>query len=77
MAGKNWQAGSKNLIPARAFPCLVAIAVAGTPASALCASFDPASDLASIDPNVLWEILIGGVVVCAFLASLAIWIHYQ
>jgi diguanylate cyclase (GGDEF)-like protein/PAS domain S-box-containing protein len=75
MAGKNWQAGSKNLIPARAFACLVAIAVAGTPARGLCASFDPASYIASIDPNVLWEILIGGVVVCAFLASLAIWIH--
>jgi diguanylate cyclase (GGDEF)-like protein/PAS domain S-box-containing protein len=75
MAGKNWQAGSKNSIPAQAFACLVAIAVAGTPARAFCASFDPASYLASIDPNVLWEILIGVVVVCAFLASLAIWIH--
>src|SRR6516164_7572224 len=75
MAGKNWQAGSKNSIPARAFACLVAIAVAGTPGRARCASFDPASYVASIDPNVLWEILIGGVVVCAFLTSLAIWIH--
>src|SRR5215469_15140961 len=57
MAGKNWQAGSRNSIPAH-----------GT-------NFDPARYLASIDPNVLWEILIGGVVVCAFLASLALWIH--
>jgi diguanylate cyclase (GGDEF)-like protein/PAS domain S-box-containing protein len=75
MAGKNWQAGSKNFIPARASACLVAIAVAGTPNAAFCASFDPAKYLASIDPNVLWEILIGVVVVCAFLASLAICIH--
>ena len=75
MAGKNWQAGSKNSIPARAFTCLVAIAAAGTPARALCATFDPANYVASLDPNVLWEILIGGVVVCAFLTSLAIWIH--
>ena len=29
----------------------------------------------SLDPNVLWEVLIGGIVVCAFLASLALWIH--
>ena len=75
MAGKNWQAGSKNSIPAQAFACLVAVVVVGTPAPALCANFDPARYLASIDPNVLWEILIGGIVVCAFLASLAIWIH--
>jgi diguanylate cyclase (GGDEF)-like protein/PAS domain S-box-containing protein len=75
MAGKNWQAGSRNLIPARVYPCLVAIAVAGTPGRALCASFDPAVYLASIAPNVLWEILIGAVVVCAFLASFAIVVH--
>src|SRR5579871_2540244 len=75
MAGKNWQAGSKNSIPAQAFTCLVAIAAAGMPARALCASFDSASYVGSIDPNVLWEILIGVVVVCSFLASLAIWIH--
>jgi diguanylate cyclase (GGDEF)-like protein/PAS domain S-box-containing protein len=75
MAGKNWQAGSKNSIPAQAFACLVAIAVAGAPARALCASFDPANYVASLDPNVLWEALIGSVVVCAFLAALAIWTH--
>jgi len=75
MAGKIWQAGSKNSIPARASACLVAIAASGTPSRALCAGIDPARYFASIDPNVLWEILIGAVVVCAFLASLAIWIH--
>jgi diguanylate cyclase (GGDEF)-like protein/PAS domain S-box-containing protein len=75
MAGKNWQAGRQNSIPARASACLVAIAVAGAPSPALCTDFDPARYFASIHPNVLWEILIGGVVVCAFLASLALWIH--
>jgi diguanylate cyclase (GGDEF)-like protein/PAS domain S-box-containing protein len=75
MAGKNWQARSKNWIPAQAFACLVASVASGTPSPALCAGLDPASYLASLDPNVLWEILIGVVVVCAFLASLAIWIH--
>jgi diguanylate cyclase (GGDEF)-like protein/PAS domain S-box-containing protein len=75
MAGKNWQAGGKNSIPARASACLVAIVASGAPSRALCAGFDPARYLASIDPNVLWEILIGVVVVCAFLASVAISIH--
>src|SRR6516164_6938855 len=75
MAGKNRQAGGKNSIPARASACLVAIAASGAPSRALCAGFDPARYLGSIDPNVLWEILIGAVVVCAFLTSLAIWIH--
>jgi PAS domain S-box-containing protein len=75
MAGKNWQAGGKNSIPAQASACLVAIVAAGAPSRALCAGFDPAGYLASIDPNVLWEILIGAVVVCAFLASVAISIH--
>src|SRR5580700_5057575 len=75
MAGKYRQAGSKNSIPARASACLVAIVAAGAPSRALCAGFDPVRYLAAMDPNVLWEILIGVVVVCAFLASLAIWIH--
>jgi diguanylate cyclase (GGDEF)-like protein/PAS domain S-box-containing protein len=75
MAGKNWQARSKNWIPAQAFSCLVATVASGTVSPARCASFDPAGYLAAFDPNVLWEILIGVVVVCAFLASLAIWIH--
>jgi diguanylate cyclase (GGDEF)-like protein/PAS domain S-box-containing protein len=75
MAGKNRQAGSKNSIPARASACLVAIVASGAPSRALCAGLDPVHYLASIDPSVLWEILIGSIVVCAFLASLAIWIH--
>jgi diguanylate cyclase (GGDEF)-like protein/PAS domain S-box-containing protein len=75
MAGKNRQAGSKNSIPARASACLVAIVASGAPSRALCSGFDPVRYFASIDPNVLWEILIGSIVVCAFLASLAIWIH--
>jgi len=33
------------------------------------------SYLSNFDPNVVWEVLIGGIVICAFLASIAIWIH--
>src|SRR5262249_37444417 len=71
MADKNWQAGSKDLILARALICLVAVVAPGGPAWAGAGNFD----VRSIEPNVLWEALIGGIVVCAFLASLAIWIH--
>ena len=29
----------------------------------------------SIDPDVLWEMLIGGTVVCSFLAAIVLWLH--
>ena len=38
-------------------------------------AFAPSSYVGSLDPNVLWEVLIGGIVVCAFLAAVALWIH--
>jgi diguanylate cyclase (GGDEF)-like protein/PAS domain S-box-containing protein len=75
MAGKTWQAGSKDLIPARAVVCLAAVALSCTPAWAAFGQFAPASYLGALDPNVLWEVLIGGIVVCAFLAAVAFWIH--
>src|SRR5689334_9111418 len=75
MAGKNWQASSKDRIPARALLCLVALAASSAPAWAVSELFAPASYVGSLDPNVLWEVLIGGIVVCAFLAALALWIH--
>jgi len=74
MAGKNWQAGSKDPILARALLCLVAIAAPGDPAWAKSDTL-AVSYISSLDPNVLWEVLIGGIVVCAFLASIALWIH--
>ena len=73
MAGKNWQAGGKNLIPARAVACAVVSLVVPTSAYALSDSFAPAGYLSPVDPGVLWEALIGGIVVCAFFAALAIW----
>jgi diguanylate cyclase (GGDEF)-like protein/PAS domain S-box-containing protein len=75
MADKNWQAGSKDLIPAQALLCLAAIVASCSPACARSDGFAPASYLSSLDPDVLWEILIGGIVVCAFFAALALWIH--
>jgi diguanylate cyclase (GGDEF)-like protein/PAS domain S-box-containing protein len=75
MAGKNWQAGSKDMIPARALLCAAVIVASGGPCRAMSDAFAPSSYVGSLDPNVLWEVVIGGIVLCAFLASVALWIH--
>jgi diguanylate cyclase (GGDEF)-like protein/PAS domain S-box-containing protein len=72
MADKNWQAGSKDLIPARAVVCLIAIA-APSAAWGLSENFTPTSYVGPVDPNMVWEILIGSIVVCSFLAAVALW----
>src|SRR5438874_11032717 len=71
MAGKNWQAGSKISL-ATAVVCLVAF----PPAQALAASggFAPSSYVGSLDPNTIWELLIGGIVVASFLGAVGIWV---
>ena len=74
MADKNWQAGGRILISARALVCLFAtiapfgVARGASPESML------ADYVGSADPGRVWEGLIGGVVVCCFLFSLALWI---
>jgi hypothetical protein len=75
MADKNWQTGSKGLIPARVVICFAAAVLPCAPASALSDKFAPASYVGSLDPNVLWEILIGAIVVAAFIAAIALWVH--
>src|SRR6185437_11889672 len=75
MAGKNWQAGSKDIFPARLLLSAAAMAASCGPAAAAPDAFAPASYIGSLDPNVLWEVLIGGVVVCAFLVAVSLWIH--
>jgi diguanylate cyclase (GGDEF)-like protein/PAS domain S-box-containing protein len=75
MADKNWQAGSKNLVLARVAICLAAVVLPCAPALALSDQFALASYVGSLDPNVLWEILIGVVVVAAFIAAIALWVH--
>ncbi len=75
MADKNWQAGSKNLILARVAICFGAAVLPCAPALAVSDEFAPASYIGSLDPNVLWEVLIGVVVVAAFIAAVALWVH--
>src|SRR3981189_251080 len=77
MAGKNWQAGGRDSIPARALLCLLAIAVpCGLAWAAPSASsgFAPASYVGELDPNMIWELLIGGIVVASFLAAAGLWV---
>src|SRR4051812_28011374 len=72
MASKNWQAGGKTLhsvlavIGLFAAPCGVASAASG--------DFAPPSYIGSMDPHVIWEALIGGVVILAFLTAVALWV---
>jgi ethanolamine transporter EutH len=74
MAGKNWQAGSKNSIPATAVVCLVAGACPLVAAHAAGGDFSPASYVGAFDPNLIWEVLIGSIVGASFLGAIAIWI---
>src|SRR5258705_10792060 len=73
MADKNWQAGGKILIPAQATACLIVTATPGI-AKTVSDSFAPTSYVGSADPHTVWEMLIGGIVVCAFLAAVVVWV---
>jgi len=74
MAEKNWHVGSTLPIAVQAVVCLGS-AVAPARAFALPESVAPPSYLGQLDPNVIWEALIAGVVICSFLAAIALWIH--
>ena len=74
MAGKNWQAGGKILVSTQALICLIATVVPFEQAAAVSDNFAPASDVGFADPQMVWEVLIGGIVVCSFLAAVALWI---
>jgi diguanylate cyclase (GGDEF)-like protein/PAS domain S-box-containing protein len=74
MAGKNWQAGGKILVSTQALMCLIATVVPFEQAAAVSDNFAPASDVGFADPQMVWEVLIGGIVVCSFLAAVALWI---
>ena len=54
--------------------CLIATVVPFEQAAAVPDNFAPASDVGFADPQMVWEVLIGGIVVCSFLAAVALWI---
>src|SRR6266481_236938 len=75
MAKKNSRAGGKIVIAAQAIACAIAtIAPLGAVWGAS-TDFAPKSYLGTADPNMVWEILIAGLVVSSFLAAVALWFH--
>jgi diguanylate cyclase (GGDEF)-like protein/PAS domain S-box-containing protein len=74
MADKNWRAGGKVVIPAQAVVCLLGTVVPFGAARAASSDFSLASFAGSADPNMIWELLIGGIVVASFLAAIALWV---
>ncbi len=76
MADSNRQAGRKNSIPAQALVCLLAMAApCGLAwAAAPSAGFAPASYIGEFDPNLVWELLLGGIAAVSFLVAIGIWI---
>src|SRR5260370_9286155 len=74
MADTKWQAGGKLLILAQAVVCLIATVAPFGAAWGLSDNFAPTSYVGSADPTMVWEVLIGGIIVCSFLAAIALWI---
>src|SRR6266568_6209883 len=72
MADKDGQAGGKILIPAQAVVCLTAAVAPSATAWAVSESSSPTSYVGSADPSLIWEMLIGGIVVSSFLAAVAL-----
>src|SRR6476659_9396468 len=75
MADKTSRAGGKILIPAQAIACVIATIAPSGVVWGGSTDFAPTSYLGSPDPNMVWEMLIAGVVVFAFLAAVALWVH--
>src|ERR1700741_5245353 len=81
MADTNWQAGGRRSIAAQALLCLAAAVLSCASAQAQgqvqgqADAFALASFFGPIEPNVAWEIAIGGTVLSAFLGALAFWVH--
>jgi diguanylate cyclase (GGDEF)-like protein/PAS domain S-box-containing protein len=74
MAGKNWQAGGKSSIPALAILCLVLSAGPCAAVWGASSGFAPSNYIGSLDPNAIWELLIGGIAVASFLGAIGIWV---
>src|SRR6201996_3491745 len=75
MAGKNWQASGRGLINPQAVVGAIRTVVPFGAAWAMPDNFAPANYLGSANPEMVWETLIGSVVVCAFLGAVALWIN--
>ncbi|MDA9436625.1 sensor domain-containing protein [Bradyrhizobium sp. CCBAU 51627] len=72
MAERNWHEGSMLPIAVQAVMCLTS---AVAPSRAYADGLAAPSRLGDLDANLIWEALIGGIVVCAFLVAIALWVH--
>src|SRR5580704_13253513 len=71
MADTNWRAGGGIMIPAGIVVCLIAsiwAAVASGAESSLVRYFNAA------DPEVISDVVLGGLVVCCFLVAVGLWV---
>src|SRR5947209_4461116 len=75
MAHKNSLRSGKNVILAQAVLCAIACILPCETGAAVSERFAPASYVGSVDPSLVWEALIGGIIVAAFVAAIAVWIH--
>jgi diguanylate cyclase (GGDEF)-like protein/PAS domain S-box-containing protein len=74
MAENKRHVGSTLPTAVQAVVCLASMA-APAHAFVLTDSLAAPSYFDKLDPNLIWESLIAGIVVCAFLAAIALWIH--
>jgi len=75
MVDKNSWAGGKIVVTAQALICVIAAVAPFGTAWGGPPDFAPTSYLGSADSTMVWEMLIAGVVVCSFLAAVALWVH--
>ena len=71
MAGKMRRKGGKAVVSAVALACLLA---AVAPADWTRAARASSRGIGELDPQTIWQFLIGGIVVLAFLVALAVWV---
>ncbi|MDB5652782.1 MAG: hypothetical protein JWQ94_395 [Tardiphaga sp.] len=71
MAGKTGRRGDKAVTPAIALACLLASSACGIARAGFIGT--PPDRIGELDPQMVWESLIGGIVVVAFLATLVLW----
>ncbi|HLX16650.1 MAG TPA: EAL domain-containing protein [Bradyrhizobium sp.] len=74
MADKNRQAGGRIMISAGVVTCLFAVVAPFGEALAAGRESVLAEFVRSLDPSLVWETLIGVIVVCCFVLSIALWI---
>jgi diguanylate cyclase (GGDEF)-like protein/PAS domain S-box-containing protein len=72
MAGNNWQAGGKGVIPAAALACLLGMIGSSDPVLAAAGDAVPGV-VGSLDPDTIRQILMAGFTVLLFLAAIALW----